>query len=269
MTLPGYKSVSETVQVTKENSEIQKNYVLVQDDAFVTFRLRPEGGVLYLDGEILKNLNEIPVDALVPHDIRYQKDGHISFKETFQWQPGERTTLEISLEELVGEVEVRSKPAADVLVDGKLVGRTPLRLTLSAVEHEIVVSRKGYETFKQKVTPDPDRDKPLPVNAGQLETEKEARIRNASKTVVNSVGMHLRLFIEPGEFVMGSEPGEKGRSRNEYRRPVRLTRAFYVGVYEVTQKQLGEFRSVAQASGSGDLPVTDVTWIKAVQFAIG
>ena len=263
VTLPGYKSVSETVQVTKENSEIQKNYVLLQEDAFVTFQLRPEGGVLLLGGRIQKNFNEIPVQALVAHRAIYRKDGHTGVEATFQLQPGERTTLEMSLEEIVGEVEVVSKPAADVLVDGKPVGTTPLRLTLSAVEHEIVVTRKGYEAVKRKLTPTPDKLSRVDL---QLETEKEFRIRNAPKTVVNSVGMPLRLFIEPGKFVMGSPRGEKGRGPNEFLRSVQLVRAFYVGVHEVTQKQRGEFPGVAQASGSGDLPATDVTWIEAVQF---
>lgn len=44
--------------------------------------------------------------------------------------------------------------------------------------------------------------------------------------------------IEPGTFTMGSRPGEVGRnSANEDLHEVTLTKPFYVGVFEVTQRQ--------------------------------
>ena len=44
--------------------------------------------------------------------------------------------------------------------------------------------------------------------------------------------------IEPGTFTMGSPSGEIGENRNsEYQHQVTLTKAFYIGVFETTQKQ--------------------------------
>jgi formylglycine-generating enzyme required for sulfatase activity len=43
--------------------------------------------------------------------------------------------------------------------------------------------------------------------------------------------------IEPGTFVMGSPPDEVGRGGSERQHEVTLTQAFYIGVFEVTQKQ--------------------------------
>jgi uncharacterized protein (TIGR02996 family) len=55
--------------------------------------------------------------------------------------------------------------------------------------------------------------------------------------VVNSIGMRLAL-IPPGRFRMGSPAGEKERSKDEGPlHEVEITRAFYLGVFPVTQGQ--------------------------------
>lgn len=43
--------------------------------------------------------------------------------------------------------------------------------------------------------------------------------------------------IEKGDFMMGSIDSEIGRSNNEDRHKVTLTKSFYIGVFEVTEKQ--------------------------------
>ncbi len=43
--------------------------------------------------------------------------------------------------------------------------------------------------------------------------------------------------IEPGTFTMGSPESEDGRKANETRHSVTLTKPYYIGVFEVTQKQ--------------------------------
>lgn len=46
----------------------------------------------------------------------------------------------------------------------------------------------------------------------------------------------LRLVL-PGTFMMGSPEGERDRGDNEQQHPVRLTKPFYIGVFELTQRQ--------------------------------
>jgi len=43
--------------------------------------------------------------------------------------------------------------------------------------------------------------------------------------------------IEPGTFVMGSPEDEAGREKDENQHAVTLTKGFYIGVFEVTQRQ--------------------------------
>lgn len=57
-----------------------------------------------------------------------------------------------------------------------------------------------------------------------------------SKDDCRTTELWLRL-VPPGEFWMGSPAGELGRSDNEVLHHVTLTKPFYIGVFEVTQKQ--------------------------------
>jgi formylglycine-generating enzyme required for sulfatase activity len=61
----------------------------------------------------------------------------------------------------------------------------------------------------------------------------------------NSVGMKL-IWIPPGEFLMGSPRYEEFRGDDETQHRVRITRPFYLGVYEVT---VGQFRQFVQQTG--------------------
>jgi formylglycine-generating enzyme required for sulfatase activity len=97
--------------------------------------------------------------------------------------------------------------------------------------------------------------------------------------IVNSIGMRL-VRIPAGTFLMGSPEQEQERSPYEVRHEVEITRPFFLGVYEVTQKQYrevtGKNPSFFSAGGGGkgrvkemdtdDFPVEDVSWDHAAQF---
>ena len=74
--------------------------------------------------------------------------------------------------------------------------------------------------------------------------------------------------IPPGEFIMGSPPNEPGRADWEVpARRVRITRAFYLGKFEVTQAQYREVMDTNPSQDLGDdLPVDDITYADALKF---
>ena len=99
-------------------------------------------------------------------------------------------------------------------------------------------------------------------------------------TMVNSLGMKL-AYIPPGEFDMGSPEEEEGRSSDETRHQVRLTKGFYLGQYEVTQEEyvrvMGRNPSDFKTGNPGPgqrvagqdtkrFPVENVDWEDAVEF---
>jgi len=81
-------------------------------------------------------------------------------------------------------------------------------------------------------------------------------------------GISLEMVLIPaGKFVMGSPESEKDRSDDETQHEVTLTKAYYMGKYEVTQEQwealMGNNRSFTKGA---KLPVTDVSWNDCQDF---
>ena len=78
------------------------------------------------------------------------------------------------------------------------------------------------------------------------------------------------VWIEPGEFLMGSPVEEQGRWSDEGpQTPVRITKGFWMGRYPVTQGQWEALRgnnpSHLYESGA-DAPVEYVSWVEAMEF---
>ncbi len=109
--------------------------------------------------------------------------------------------------------------------------------------------------------------------------EAEKKQITGQETLTNSIGMKLKL-IPAGEFQMGSPANEEGRDDDEHHHRVRITKPFYLGVYEVTQrdyaKVMGNNPSYFSSSGGGGervsgmdtsrFPVEEVSWEDAVEF---
>lgn len=83
------------------------------------------------------------------------------------------------------------------------------------------------------------------------------------------LGMRFR-YIPPGTFQIGSPRTEDDRDRDETQHAMTLTRSFWMGETEVTQKQWRELMETDPSyfSGCGNsCPVEQVNWYEAVAFA--
>jgi formylglycine-generating enzyme required for sulfatase activity/uncharacterized caspase-like protein len=87
------------------------------------------------------------------------------------------------------------------------------------------------------------------------------------KAITNSIGMDL-VLIPSGEFDMGSPTNEKDRF--SYENPVHhvnISNAFYLGKYEVTQKQWRDVMGRSPSGFKGDnRPVEQVSWYDVQDF---
>ncbi len=83
-------------------------------------------------------------------------------------------------------------------------------------------------------------------------------------------------YVAPAKFLQGAPVGETGRESDEVRRPVTLTRGYWMGVTEVTQSQwdavMGAGAAAARLSRErgafrgGSMPMVCVSWHEAVEF---
>jgi len=90
----------------------------------------------------------------------------------------------------------------------------------------------------------------------------------AQKTLTLPGGATMEMiYVEPGSFMMGSPISEEGRLDNEAQHQVTLTKGFWLGKYEVTQKQwqsvMGDNPSRFK---SPDRPVENVSWEDCQKF---
>jgi len=105
--------------------------------------------------------------------------------------------------------------------------------------------------------------------------------RATPKRIKNSVDIVL-VAVPAGEFLMGSPESERGRGHDEPQHRVRITRPFYIGVYEVTQSQFlrvmggdassysprGRNRELVAKLNTDDFPAENVKWDDAIEFCV-
>ena len=119
------------------------------------------------------------------------------------------------------------------------------------------------------MTPRPGYPQTIQV---RLLSDAEIATRSTSNTVTTSQGQVLRR-VEPGSFTMGASRREQGRRANEVIVPVTITKPFYIGTKEITNREFRKFRpnhisdNGLHASLSGDLnPAVNISWEAAVEY---
>jgi formylglycine-generating enzyme required for sulfatase activity len=105
-----------------------------------------------------------------------------------------------------------------------------------------------------------------------LSDEDKPAADGKEKVITNSINMKLAL-IPAGKFKMGSPATEAEREEKELQHEVEISRPFYLGVYEVTQRewtsvpgQPNRSRFNASSGGGPDHPVENVDWRRAVDY---
>ena len=240
-------------------------------DGRLAIRSQPTGASVLVDG---RYVGQTPVEADVgpgkEHEIQLSKTGYERASRKVTVASGEVKGLDLLLTAQEGVVHFNVEPAdAELFVNGAGRGKVPVELRLPAVEHDIEIRKEGLEPFRTRVLPRPGFPQELKV---ALKRGESAPAPGAAGLVRAPNGYELKR-VTPGAFAMGSSRREQGRRSNETLKQVRLTRAFYMGTREVTNREFRQFLA-AHTSGTfknqdlnlDDLPAVMVSWEQAALF---
>ena len=178
----------------------------------------PSGAQVLVEGRVVGNtpLNIVLRPGRV--DVELRLGGYQSFRTSVQVRPGETTAINANLIPVVqnGLLQINSNPpGAQVLLNGRVVGNTPLSLTVQPGRYDIELRLGGYQPFRASVAVASGQTVPVNANLqtlrGSLEifTNVEARIFLDGQEVGQTRSGFLRLDeLESGSVqVVALAPG--------------------------------------------------------------
>ncbi len=208
--------------------------------------------------------------------------GQISWEDR---ELGQGVFMYYLLEGLSGKADEEGNQDGNVSL-GELVSYVDFRTRRWAAHHrsgyvqtpELFGNVTGDMVLVRGVVP-PLAVAPFVAQQARLHQRAWSRHLGQPLELTNSTGMKLRL-IPPGEFMMDSRDEQRRYDSDRPQDRVRITRAFYLGVYEVTQQEYervmgknpsafshgGRYREQVSGLDTRRFPVERVSWNDAVEF---
>jgi formylglycine-generating enzyme required for sulfatase activity len=268
--LEGHNTWKREIEVISDQPQTLASIALTKADAQLHIESVPSDAQIVVDNA---SPGRTPMDLSLAseeiHEISLFKIGHELATRTIELEPGEQRNLAIKLKPRIGVIDLIAHPAGATLsVDGKPAGDASQKLQLLASPHTLVIQKEGFQDQRVTVTPRPGFPQRIEVRLEKLGEPAQS----GAKETVTAIGQEL-VLVNPGTFAMGSRRGEPGRRPNETERHVQLTRAFYIGAKEVTNRDFRQFSpGHAPAAFSGfelngdEQPASRITWQDAVRF---
>lgn len=104
------------------------------------------------------------------------------------------------------------------------------------------------------------------ARGGEVSIPKTLTITLAEAQGTNPAVAVEMILVPAGEFMMGTKPGAPYANKGEFFHKVRITRPFYFGKYEITQKQWWTFWGKPIPAEGEQLPATFISWMDAKGF---
>ncbi len=268
--LEGYNPWQRVLEVVADQPQSLETVVLAKADGRLRIESRPSGAqVVVGSGAAGRTPLEITLAPERLHEVSIFKTGYELTRRSVELSPGEERSLSVELRARLGTIDLVTRPAgAQLSVDGRAAGDATQALRLVSVPHTLVIRKEGYQEQELRVTPTPDYPQRV-----EIELEKIGMPRLDAAGVRRSAAGQALVRVDPGSFTMGSVRGEPDRRSNETQRPVRLSRAFFIGSREVSNREYRDFapdHRVEEVSGfaldGDDQPVTGVSWEDAVRY---
>ncbi len=211
----------------------------------------PIGARVFIDGRDTGKETPVLLEGILTGDRRVdtRKGDYMVASTTVSVRRGMINRAKLKLEVLQGRLKVVSEPLeADVFVDGKKVGQTPLIASVPGGPRVVRVMKPGYKKFERK----------LNISVRQPN-------HLMAVLVVEPIPPGM-VKVPAGWFIMGSESGSDGEKP---RRRVYLDE-FFIDKYPVTNARFRRFGRPKKDFGSNfngaSQPVVGVTWTQGRDY---
>ena len=221
----------------------------------------PSGADVYIDG---KHIGKTPISGKDieqgEHTVKIEKESYNPYEKIYTFGSDNIELNNIQLSKATTPLYITTTPKdADVYIDGKHIGKTPISgKEIEQGKHTVKIEKEEYNALTKKYTFEAT---PLVINEVLTEKTKPAPVvDNSFKTrtfTVNGVSFKM-VAVEGGTFQMGSNDGDSDE------KPVHSVtlRDYYIGETEVTQALWQAVMGSNPSRFTGDLqrPVEKVSY---------
>ncbi|OQX74564.1 MAG: hypothetical protein B6D61_11505 [Bacteroidetes bacterium 4484_249] len=283
--MPGYEKLEKTIEVDENN--VYFNFELPKITGVpLMIESDPAGATVYLEGV---KLGETPFSVFYPpgtYQVKVEKDGFIIIENQTLTIATPQTKKTFTLEENVGFITVNTFETAKVFINNteypehQNIKLQPQLLTIKVTmpkaadkEQQIVLKRNDQltidifpdaatGTIQVAVTPfDATKTETITLTANGV-IDKNIKLEKVPSGDIEMV------FVKGGTFTMGCTSEQSDCGDDEKPTHEVSVSDFYMGKYEVTQKQWLEIigNNPSHFKNCDDCPVEQVSWNDVQEF---
>ena len=276
----GFKNFTTEIAVKAKENIVLELFNLSLLDSKINIISNPKEASVNINS-IYRGLTplELELEPLVSHTISLAKPGFKSISENIVLKTQEEilnernvayVEFERELKPIYGSISFLGTPGAGLILEGEQIGVVPINLDLLSKKQLLLIKKEGYVTEELMINPTSGYEQTIEIN---LMTPEEAALAALPNKIQTSQGLEMRLIYPGNEFVMGAPRRDQGRKTNETERLVKITRPFYVGITETSNKEFREFEpkhtsgaEVFRELSNNMHPTVMVSWQQAVAY---
>lgn len=192
--LDGYEEYLININLNQKEKEIKVKLNKIESKTgTLEIITMPEGATVYINDE---EIGETPLKLnleIGKYKIRLSLDGYKDYSTDITIEENKVSKIEIKLEEVKkeGTLNVKSTPSANVYINGKFIGTTPLKVNLPEGEYFVLITLEGYEKYEKVVKIYSEREELIEVNLKKVTTTPKK-----SYVIITSTPSKAEVYID-------------------------------------------------------------------------
>ncbi|MDI6860464.1 MAG: PEGA domain-containing protein [Caldisericia bacterium] len=193
LVLTGYEDYLINIDLNQKEKQIKAklNKILSQNGTLEISTI-PEGATVFINEE---EVGETPLKLSLEkgiYNIKISLEGYKDYITEVTIEENKVTKLEVKMEEIKkeGVLIIKSTPSANVYINGKYRGTTPLKINLPEGEYTLSLILEGYEKYEKVVKVYSEKEEVIEVNLKKLPITKKSYV------VINSTPSKAEVYID-------------------------------------------------------------------------